>query len=119
MIGTSLTSDQATVFKMVCRAAENDDPCPSNAELCEAIGSPWNSTPSDIMLKLERVGLIEREGSGGRRIVTICATGQKTAPPIRTGMERQEPQPDYQDRTPCWRCGARGDVDCGHGWGHG
>lgn len=66
------------VMSILRRAAENGDECPGNALIATAIGSNSPSGGSNIIAFLEANGMISVERSRTARVVTICATGQKT-----------------------------------------
>ena len=68
----------AAVLGVLARAAAAREPCPSNSALVEATGAGEGDV-SRIMARLARDGAIRVHLSvEGRRIVEICATGQRT-----------------------------------------
>lgn len=71
---------QRRVLQLLEAAAEAGAPCPSNRELCEALGME-RLDASDVVLALEARRLIRVERLSNARIVTIVATGKRTAAP--------------------------------------
>lgn len=69
----------AKVFRAISRAAEAGLPCPKNAELVALTGCRSTSTIADDLHFLEAAGMVRVERSTNHRVVTICATGEKTA----------------------------------------
>lgn len=69
------------LFHMIQDAAEDGKPCPTTNKIAETLGFASTSCVQRIMLELIDLGLIEVEVFNAGRIVTICATGKKTAQP--------------------------------------
>lgn len=132
-------SQDLAVLNAIKRAAAAGRPCPTNDILAGIIGAGSVSTPARCIKRLERKGLISVQRGNSQRVVTVAATGQRTAGHIehphwreRRGMkepvrrqynsrlgasEREPAVPDDfvpVDRTPCFRCGVRGDLGCEH-----
>lgn len=80
-------ADAATdeIYRRLKRAANLDQPCPSDAELARGAGLESRKQAERRFRKLVDAGLIESmlafEGGVRTRIVTIVATGKATAPP--------------------------------------
>ena len=72
------------ILAMLERAADAGQPCPTNAEITEALGTSSLSTAPDTIARLERDGLITVERGIRSRVVTIVATGHRTAGEITT-----------------------------------
>jgi len=124
-----LTFHEKAVLKLVTHAAEMGEPCPSNLVIADVTGS---TSGSALVASLERKGLIRVERGNSKRVVTILATGRRTAgqirkphwrdrPETRTKARKvrpkvalaQEPAPESLprvDRDTCFWCGARGDA---------
>lgn len=68
------------LYRRLCQAAANGEVCPGNAELGRACGYTA-STVGDVLMRFTDDGLIAVERRGHLRIVTIRATGERTAPP--------------------------------------
>ncbi len=70
----------ARVLRMLCRAANFAQVCPTNVELAQACGLPDAFAASYRVRKLINAGAIRVEDQGPkmRRIVTILASGQRT-----------------------------------------
>lgn len=71
------------IFAIVERAAERERPCPSDTELARAAGLATRAQAAWRMTQLREAGRIASEKVTGRagaeRIVTIVATGKRTA----------------------------------------
>lgn len=74
------TKDMA-VYKAMVRAAEAGRPCPTNDEICGIIGLTSTGSAARAVHRLEAAGVISVQRFSMGRIVTITATGQKTAEP--------------------------------------
>lgn len=135
---------EKTVFAMIVRAAETGRPCPSNGEIAGAIGANSVATAARWIGKLEKVGLITVERGTSCRVVTIKASGKRTAGIVTKPHWRLSDAAKAQaaatatrmalsakhagfapistptqdlvrvDRDPCFMCGARGDFGCPH-----
>lgn len=66
-------------FTILERAANAGVKCPTNADLAELMGYNTIGKPAEWVVRLERAGLIEVERRNTGRVVTIVATGKKTA----------------------------------------
>lgn len=73
-----------TVLAMLEEAANAGLPCPTNVEITEALDFSSMSTAPDIIARLERDGQITVERGIRSRVVTIVATGNRTAGQITT-----------------------------------
>lgn len=84
---------EAMVYRELHRAAEAGQPCASNADLGDTIGSinSTGSTVAGIVKRLEMRGLITVERYQRERRVTIVATGKSTA-------EVRTPAPHWRTR---------------------
>lgn len=126
------------VFAALEQAANNNLPCPSNADLAELIGAVSNTGGVNAVAALERKGLIQVQRFAIARVVTIVATGKKTLysgsnnphwrlpghlPPARPDSRKRrekpvvavtEVLPPIVNRDPCPRCGIRADIGCAH-----
>jgi hypothetical protein len=127
------------VLRLLTEAAEAGLKCPSNVEIAAAADMASPSTGPRVIKRLARHGLIEVETGQHARVVTIVATGKRTAgvagrthwryrPENRHKLKRNyaplkpkvetatlsEPNPTRVHRDPCPRCGVREDVGCAH-----
>lgn len=66
------------IFAVIKQAAERGEACPTNAILAERFGCGRARICAALNF-LECAGMIEVERGNDRRVVAICATGQKTA----------------------------------------
>lgn len=66
------------IFAIIRQCAERGEACPTNAVLGERFGVRPNLISRAINF-LECNGMIAVERASDRRVVTICATGQRTA----------------------------------------
>ncbi|PZQ55280.1 MAG: hypothetical protein DI555_07995 [Novosphingobium pentaromativorans] len=134
-------SDRATkLLELLTRCAAEGRAAPSNADLTAFLQLDRANTVPRIMQRLEERGLIVVERYSCSRIVTIVATGQRTAgvpgtphwmdanraaraekkpksdpaPVVRSPVIRSQPHAVSVDRDPCPRCGVRGDIGCRH-----
>jgi len=134
------TGQDMTVFRLLERAANAGKECPSNNDIADALGCASCSCGPRVMNRLEAAGLISVQRGGQSRVVTICATGKRTAgdvgavhwrfrpenkhrrheqsvSPLRARARlEQEPEPLMLrvERDPCPRCGTRADIGCAH-----
>lgn len=133
-----LTFQEKAVLASIEHAAEAGTACPSNTAFADEL-SIGASKGSDIIARLERKGLIKVQRGNSMRVVTIVATGKRTAgeitkphwrlrdkaapceeSPRRERREQPVPIPALRDdpprvhRDPCFFCGARADAcECG------
>lgn len=121
MTAEGLSDYQRIVLDAITRAADRRLPCPSNDTLVGLAGC-HKTTLRDLLIRLERRGIIRLEyGAKGRRI-TVVETGRRTDwrkagawVQHNTVADRVSPRPDqFVDRDPCPRCGVRRDIGCGH-----
>lgn len=77
------------VYAMLVRAAEAGEPCPCNAEIAAVLGSTSVGAASECVSRLERDGWIAVERGNRQRVVTILATGRRTAGVIAAPHWRQ------------------------------
>lgn len=79
------------VYEILVAAADAGECCPSNSALGARIdGSAVQA--SDILRRLERRGVIMVARGNNSRLVTIVASGRRTAGPV--------PEPHWRDRAP-------------------
>jgi hypothetical protein len=74
---------QKRVLGLLEAAAAACAPCPSNSDLCAALGLP-RLAASEVIGALEARGLIRVERLSNFRVVTIVETGAQTAAPAVT-----------------------------------
>lgn len=130
---SKLDESADTVLEMVERAANAGAACPSNLDIAQAIGAKSISSGPKALERLEKRGLIKVERGATSRVVTILATGKRTAGTVTKrhwsvrGVVKSAPQNKPAEqifreerpavyRDPCPRCGVRGDIGCQHGW---
>jgi DNA-binding MarR family transcriptional regulator len=70
------------IFSLLKEAAERRAPCPKNYQLAVRLGCGI-ATVSAAIADLETAGLIKVERGNSSRVVTICASGARTAGTIR------------------------------------
>lgn len=125
-----LSPGHRSVYDALVRAANVGDRCPTDVTLCELAGCASPSTPRRALRQLDELGVITIIGGGRHRQVIITSTRKATAPIVRctrdhgdnygrrkARMEAGPAQPvmvRVVDRTPCQRCGVRGDLGCVH-----
>lgn len=119
------------VFALFERAAAHDAPCPTNADICTALGVHSEGLASRYVSDLEAMNIIRVQRFHAQRVVTIVRTGQSTratklkrsvgyAQAMRETRERPDAEPvipaDVKRvwRVVCWRCGVNSDVGCAH-----
>lgn len=72
-------------YQAFVHAAETGLPAPTNATLMKLCSYPGTGSASSLIMTLVDRGMIETETmKGNRRVVTIVATGMKTAAPNKT-----------------------------------
>ena len=108
-------------YRLVERAAEAGEACPTNQAIAAHMGISSIGTASGYLSRLQDLGVIRVERGQNMRCVTILATGKQTRGRPSIGHvskadveERQRPLAFQVDREPCLRCGVRPDVGCGH-----
>lgn len=125
----------ATAMRLIEQAASLGEPCPKNETIAVAIGYSSVSASCRVLNRLEANGLIHVERGAINRVVTILATGKRTAGVVhhqhwRFQTDRVPPPPSapkpYKprqpallshpaiNREPCSRCGVRADYGCQH-----
>jgi SOS-response transcriptional repressor LexA len=62
--------------------AEQGERCPTNDDICERLGFNSPASATRLVADLEADGLIRVERFHHARVVTIVATGEKTAPVV-------------------------------------
>jgi hypothetical protein len=125
-------ANDVRVLALITEAVEANKPCPSNPQLARAVGLRAASFGHRAIERLRQAGLITVEHGPCARVVTIVATGGRTAGEpgkqhwrgrASTGgfRRRAEPVgpplsslPPPVHRDPCPRCGVRRDVGCSH-----
>ena len=110
------------VLAAIRQAALHDQPCPTNADLAELIGSCSAGSAAVIVRRLEEKGKISISRHGWARTI-FFDDGRHTMPPsYNVGGARcpdtQRAPIDRQGRgAPCSGCGCRGDAcTCGGGF---
>lgn len=112
------------IYEALVRAADAGEACPTNPALAARFGITADAA-SKIVTRLHDRGLIVLTKYAKARDVTIVATGRYTAPYTPDPRDpAAQPTPFIQptppsvrrcvDRTPCRRCGVRGDLGCAH-----
>ncbi len=116
-------------YDHLVRAATAGAPCPGNVRLAQIIGRKSQSSATKVLDNLVSRGMIRLERFQNHRIVTIVATGKRTAGEpgiphkarcgnrwtVRHNAEiDDEALPARVDRDPCPRCGVRADIGCRH-----
>lgn len=76
-----LTPAESIAYRMIYEAAEAGDCCPMNIDIEIEIGASSSSMGPKTVARLEAKGLIQVQRHHRARIVTITATGKRTAPP--------------------------------------
>lgn len=79
-----MTPREKLAFDAIVLAAERGEPCPSNADLCGVAGLQSVGLTSTIVSRLESQGYVAIQRGHRARVVTIVATGQRTAGTIAT-----------------------------------
>lgn len=79
ILGSTLTDNQKIVFDLFVEAAAVNAPAPDNLTICDAISASSRSSAAKIVRILEDLDLIDVERFVNSRVVTIVATGAKTA----------------------------------------
>jgi len=107
------------IFEIVNDAAERGEPCPDNPTLIAATGHLSTSAGTIALQDLHDRGLIKLERFSDCRVVTIIATGKRTAggngAPKRTRPRIDDSKLGPRvSRDPCPRCGVRADIGCQH-----
>ncbi len=122
--GLSVSPVEQEMLDMIVAAARMGGKCPSNRAIADRINCDSGSV-SNMLRRLENKGVVKVERSYGKRIVTVVATGARTAgtlPPARPLSDAPKPAPrapiviEREDpvyaepRDPCIRCGVRYDL---------
>lgn len=126
------------VLRMIVRAAERGEKCPTNDCIAAAIGAASPSSGPTVLDRLARRGLITVERGNMLRVVTVLATGKRTAGVVKRDHWRFRPENAARRhigysarqkadkpipvespgprlfREPCPRCGTRADYGCRH-----
>lgn len=137
----SLSPSARAMFAMITLAAEADEPCPSNRALASALGFGSEGHVPAVLNRIQAAGLIRIERGRTSRIVTILASGKRTAGEpgqahwrhrpgsekrrsIRNGDGRPRKRTEREAapgalpariaREPCFYCGVRADIGCVH-----
>ena len=137
----SLSPSARALFAMITLAAEADEPCPSNRALAGALGFSSVGHVPAVLNRIQAAGLIRIERGQSARIVTILASGKRTAGEpgrihwrhrpenkerryVKYGGGRPRRRVDRETaigtlppkipRDPCFYCGVRADIGCAH-----
>lgn len=134
-VRAGLSWNERVALDMIEAAAKAGNASPSNLQIADRLGLTM-SAGSAIVTRLEARRLISVERFSRDRVITIIATGKSTKRPdgdppphwrltpdrIATprpprGKRNRRPlEPPIPaaapDRTPCFRCGVRGDIGC-------
>ena len=83
------------ILAIIKQCAELGEPCPTNSVLAERMG--LNSTAQIVrsIQFLEASGMIEVQRGASSRVITICATGARTAGHIE--LDRSEKLDEFAD----------------------
>lgn len=116
-----LTGPEAAILALIDEAASRGEKCPSNYTMADAIGYAANSI-STLIQHLEGKGYITVERGNAKRVVTILATGARTAgftepkfkrPKMwftrRVQTEPENPPVRIAPRDPCFFCAVPAD----------
>jgi hypothetical protein len=76
------------VMRILVAAADAGEPCPSNLTIASAVGSSSMATGASCIALLESMNLISVERGNCSRVVTIVATGKRTAGKVAKGHWR-------------------------------
>jgi len=71
---------QKVTYLIIKQAAEDGAPCPMNKDIAETTGHSSVSSATELVQALELKGLITVERFRKFRVVTIVASGKRTAP---------------------------------------
>lgn len=83
--GTIIVPERVKIaLRMLTAAADRGDECPPNAMIACAMGATSPSAASAAVALLEAMNIISVERGTCSRVVTIHATGKRTAGKIRT-----------------------------------
>jgi SOS-response transcriptional repressor LexA len=74
-----LNNFETIAYRMICWAAENDLPCPSNLDIEMELGCNSASVAPVVVKRLEEKGYITVTRYQRAREITVLATGAKTA----------------------------------------
>jgi hypothetical protein len=85
-----LDGSEQVVFDLLVAAAAASEPCPSNETICRAVGARSLATGARFVAALEAAGVITVERAHKSRVVTIVATGNRTALLASAGPRRAD-----------------------------
>jgi hypothetical protein len=102
-----LTKGDQRLYRALCVAAREGDPCPSTDDIQEFLGKESTSTPAASLNRIEQAGLIKVIRYQKGRRVLIVETGQITASPAN-------PRPHWRDRPLGKAAGAVGLAEIAH-----
>jgi DNA-binding FadR family transcriptional regulator len=71
------------LFRIISQAADHGERCPTNKMLAERIGYKSASTVGEAISFLAVAGMITVERANNARVITITATGKKTAGEVK------------------------------------
>lgn len=69
------------IYDMICQAAELGLRCPTNEQLSRAVGATALSVGARIFRELVETGHLSSDVATHKRVVTVVATGKRTATP--------------------------------------
>lgn len=122
----ALTPRERIILREIEKAAHSKLPCPSNNDLCRALGVKSRATTVTAIKRLEDKGLLVVERASNFRVATIVTSGLRTAIPEPLGphsnwrelmsleprISGPIPAPVFRD--PCPWCNTRRDYGCKH-----
>lgn len=117
----TLTPNQAAVLRVIEETIAADEVMPTGTRIATRSGVKITSVNSAIYQLVDRGVIDIANYGGGKRVVTIIATGAHTAHPdhARTVRLADAPVGHSMRRLPtprltCWRCGATSMAPCRH-----
>lgn len=104
------------ILARFARAAAEEKPCPGDTALGRATGVSTGNVTARVAELVAAGAITITRLSLQRRVVTITATGESTAPTSQEDDEPRQRPPAVRppDRDPCFLCGVRGDIGCVH-----
>lgn len=122
---------RTTILRLIEEAADAGRRSPTNLDIADAVGFQSNASASRLLQMMQDEGLIRVESGSSSRVITIVASGKRTAGRVTKPHWRltKKPRPSAPkpvqpapvehlpprvDRSVCPRCGARSDAGCRH-----